>query len=604
MSLEENVRDANSAGLTVTEDFRFLAEASARLASSLDYSETLANVAELLVTRICEMASVFLLEDDRLHIAAWHHADGAKRKLIEGMSFDELSSGLEAVVRSSIERCQSVVVEQIDSKVLQQFEVGEIKSDQYKQVGIASFLIVPLVTNGQAIGVLCCVATEPDFEFSEARIALVEEIGRRAATAVDHARLYERTRNAQQMERLLNDASVTLSSSLDYETTLANVASVLVPNLAEWIAVHTLENGVAKRVTVAHIDPAKVKWADEVNSRYPIDMNDEQGLAKVLREGVSEFYPSITEEMLTATARDEEHLALIRQTEIGGVMIVPMIVRDKVIGAITFVAAKQDRYTHQELSFATELALRAAIAVDNARLFRNVEQRVEERTQELQVANKELESFAYSVSHDLRAPLRSIMSASMIVIEDYGDKIGEDGRAELKRSSAAAKRMSALIDDLLEYSRLGRREMNLSDVDLSALVRSIGLETGMPEGVLTVQPGMVATGDHSLLRVLLTNHIENAWKFVKETPEPRISVGSESVDGVSAYFVRDNGVGFDEQFAEKLYVPFERLHSPQDYPGTGIGLANVKRIVHRHGGKVWAQGKVGEGATFYFTLGR
>jgi signal transduction histidine kinase len=605
VSLEETIKETSPDAITVTEDFRFLAEASARLASSLDYNETLRNVAELLASRICEMASIFLAGDDgQIELAAWHHSDPAKRELIAGMSTRDLSPGLQSVARSSMDQGKTLLVSGLDETVLTEMGISPEKVDQYKQVGITSYLLAPLVTHGKSIGVLCCVCTDEDEKFKDSDIALVEEIARRAATAVDHARLYERTRYAEKMQRYLNEATGTLNSSLDYQTTLSNVASVLVPSMADWITVHMLDDGVPKRVTLAHTDPDKKRWAEEVSSRYPIDMGANQGLAKVLREGVAEFYPVITPDMLAASARDAEHLELIKQVEMGSSMIVPMTVRDKVIGAITFVAPEQGRYSQLDLDFAKELANRAAMAVDNAQLFRDVEQKITERTQELQAANKELEAFAYSVSHDLRAPLRSIMSASMIVMEDYGESIGEDGKAELKRSSNAAKRMSALIDDLLEYSRLGRREMNVGDVDLSALARSIGSEIDMPEGVLSVQEGMKVKGDPSLLRVLLTNHLENAWKFVKEKPEPHIWVGSEVIDGSTAYYVRDNGVGFDEQFAEKLYVPFERLHSPQDYPGTGIGLANVKRIVNRHGGKVWAQGKVNEGATFYFTLGK
>ena len=160
MSLEGRVRDAGSAGITVTDDFRFLAEASAQLASSLDYNQTLRNVAELLVTRICEMASVFLVEDGKVSVAAWHHAHAEKREMLEGMGTRDISPGVESLVRSTIESCKSMVVDRIDDEVLADLGVSETKADQYRRVGISTFLLSPLVTHGRAIGVLCCICTE------------------------------------------------------------------------------------------------------------------------------------------------------------------------------------------------------------------------------------------------------------------------------------------------------------------------------------------------------------------------------------------------------------------------------------------------------------
>lgn len=251
---------------------------------------------------------------------------------------------------------------------------------------------------------------------------------------------------------------------------------------------------------------------------------------------------------------------------------------------------------------ALELARLTETARHEVTRYRHLEQQLEERNQQLIDANRELESFAYSVSHDLRAPLRSIMSASMIVMEDYGDKLDADGIAELKRSSAAAKRMSLLIDDLLEYSRLGRREMNVQSVGLSSVAKAVGVESKIPDDVLAIDDLMPVQGDPTLLRVLLSNLIENSWKYSREKPSPKIEVGEMQLGSERVFFVRDNGIGFDEQYMDKLFVPFERLHNASDYPGTGIGLPNVKRIVNRHNGRVWANGKVGEGAIFYFTL--
>ena len=226
-----------------------------------------------------------------------------------------------------------------------------------------------------------------------------------------------------------------------------------------------------------------------------------------------------------------------------------------------------------------------------------LEERVRERT-------RELEGFLYTVSHDFRAPLRAIMSASMILIEDYGDRLDRDGMAELKRQSAAAKKLGVLMDDLLRLSRLSRQEMKPTEIDLSALAREVAAEvTGRasearPE--ISVADGLRVEGDAPLLRLLLQNLLENAVKFARDGGSANITVGAEN----GAFFVRDEGIGFPQDKAEKIFGPFERLHTDAEYPGTGVGLANVKRVVDRHGGRVWADGRPGEGATFWFTLGQ
>ena len=223
-----------------------------------------------------------------------------------------------------------------------------------------------------------------------------------------------------------------------------------------------------------------------------------------------------------------------------------------------------------------------------------LESRVQERT-------RELEGFLHTVSHDFRAPLRAIMSASMILLEDYGDRLDREGQNELKRQSAAAKKLGTLMDELLRLSRLSRHEMRTSAIDLSALAREVAAEVcarTSPPAHVEVRDGLSANADPSLLRLLIQNLLENAAKFRRGERPAHIEVGE--ADG--AIYVRDEGIGFPPEKAEKIFVPFERLHTDAEYPGTGVGLANVKRIVDRHGGRVWAEGRPGEGATFWFKI--
>jgi DNA-binding response OmpR family regulator len=225
---------------------------------------------------------------------------------------------------------------------------------------------------------------------------------------------------------------------------------------------------------------------------------------------------------------------------------------------------------------------------------------------ELEQKNKELEAFSYSVSHDLRAPLRSIDGFSQALLEDYAGSLDERGLDYLKRVRAAAQRMGELIDDLLQLSRVGRAPLHREPVDLSALVRHVelSLRRMSPERdvTLVVADGLWVDGDQGLLRVALENLLGNAWKFSGKTADPVIEVGVSHAGPTPVYFIRDNGVGFDKTYAGKLFSPFQRLHSEAEFPGTGIGLATVHRIVDRHGGKVWAESEIGRGATFYWTL--
>lgn len=239
-------------------------------------------------------------------------------------------------------------------------------------------------------------------------------------------------------------------------------------------------------------------------------------------------------------------------------------------------------------------------------LNRELEQRVRERTAELEAANQELEAFSYSVSHDLRAPLRSIDGFTQALAEDYADRFDEQARDYTQRVRKAAQRMGILIDDLLRLSRVTRAEMHRQSVDLSAVALEVAgaLRVTEPnrEISIEVEAGLAGLGDPQLLRVALENLLGNAWKFTSRVAAPRIEFGATQQNGATTYFIRDNGAGFDPQYAGKLFGAFQRLHSTEEYPGTGIGLATVQRVFLRHGGRVWAEGEVGNGATFYFTL--
>lgn len=241
-------------------------------------------------------------------------------------------------------------------------------------------------------------------------------------------------------------------------------------------------------------------------------------------------------------------------------------------------------------------------------------QDIDLRTLELESANRELEAFAYSISHDLRAPLRSIDGFSHALVEDYGDELNEEAQDYLKRVREAAQRMGLLIDDLLMLSRVNRGELNKADINLTAMATEITQELRLADPFrqvnVKVEQEMRLNGDERLIRAALVNLVDNAWKYTGKTSSPTIEVGMMRTDcgpkgdvpAKTVYFVADNGAGFNMLYADKLFKPFQRLHLQEDFPGNGVGLATVQRIIQRHGGVIWAEGVEGKGATFYFGI--
>lgn len=237
----------------------------------------------------------------------------------------------------------------------------------------------------------------------------------------------------------------------------------------------------------------------------------------------------------------------------------------------------------------------------------HLENVVNERTAELLTVNQELQSFAHSLSQDLRVPLRVINGFSDAMLEDYGDVVGEEGRSYLKRICGGTKKMDTMIEDILILSRVTRKELYRKSVNLSVMAedaaKSLREEFEGHRVEFVVAPEMMTYGDAELLKVLLTNLLSNAWKFSHKVDQPHIEFSSELSAGKRVFAVKDNGAGFDMQYAEKLFLPFRRLHNSEEFEGAGVGLAAVKRIVLRHGGKIWGEGQVNGGAVFYFTLG-
>jgi len=294
--------------------------------------------------------------------------------------------------------------------------------------------------------------------------------------------------------------------------------------------------------------------------------------------------------------------SLVRSFGVQAYACHPLTVGPKTIGTLSFGTRSRTTFTQDELSLMKTIAGQVSVAMAR----KLAEDSLKGYADELESANKELESFSYSVSHDLRAPLRSLDGYSSALVEDYSEKLDEQGKKWLKNIHSSSLHMGQLIDDILGLSRVVRAELKFEQVNLSEIAQSQATKLKESEPVRKVEfviaSGVEVVGDRNLLELVLQNLLGNAFKFTSKSQSARIEFGFDRQNENKVYFVRDNGAGFDLKYVDKLFKPFQRLHSDKEYPGTGIGLATVQRIIQRHGGMVWADGEVNKGSTFYFTL--
>jgi PAS domain S-box-containing protein len=440
----------------------------------------------------------------------------------------------------------------------------------------------------------------------------------------------------------LAKAGAVLSASLDYKKTLQSVAKLAVPDIADWCSIEMLsDEGELETVAVAHKDPKKVAWARKLQKEQgPRSLNEPTGVPKVLRTGEYEFYPVITEEMLVAAAKSKEQLKIIREVGFTSVIIVPIVVNNVPVGAISLISSEQKRhYNQSDLEMAQELAARASIAMSNASLYKDaqrelaarrkleeelrianeeLERRVLVRTAQLeqtnlslQRSNQELQDFAYVASHDLQEPLRKIQAFGNLLEDEYGNKLG-DGKDYLDRMRSAAARMSALIEDILSFSRVTTKARGFTSVDLNVVAVEVleDLETRIQDTNATIQLSKLPTidADAMQIRQVLQNLISNALKFHKPNAAPTVKISAstdisqEERKKYCTLTIEDNGVGFDEKYLDRIFAVFQRLHSRDSYEGTGIGLAVCRKIIERHGGTITAKSTPNSGAKFIIRL--
>lgn len=427
---------------------------------------------------------------------------------------------------------------------------------------VGEFRTKPLIDNGKVVG----------------KIGVARDITER-----------KRVENAL---RFLAEASAELSSSLDYQTTLANVAKLAVPKIADWCVVDVVEEDESvQRLAVAHIDPAKEELAHEMRRRYP----DEP---RVVRAREPRIYPEISDEQLVRRARDPEHLALLRSLGFRSAMLLPLVARGRVLGAITLVSAESGhRYGPEDLAVAEELAQRAAVAVDNARLYHQAQEALGMRNEFLSIA-----------SHELKTPLTAlVLQMRMLdrVIQNVpleGPAVERAARA-IEGAERQVKRLAKLTNDLLDVSRIaaGRLELDRDEMDLAALVREVALRfqneqtAGGSEISIGADPPVTGCWDRFRLDQVITNLLSNAIKYGGGKPV-QIEVGAD--DDMARIAVRDQGMGIAPEDLSRIFDRFERATPTKSQSGLGLGLYICRRLVEAHGGTIKVSSQVGEGSTF------
>jgi PAS domain S-box-containing protein len=546
-----------------------LADISRSLATvRLDYQAILDAAARQTTELIGDACAIRLVSDDELwlNLVSLYHPEAKKlaflREMLEANPLPADTGLGGQVIRTS----QAVVIPVISPQQLKA-SVPSTAWPILEHVSIHSLLVVPLRAQGRVLGTLTLTRDQPERPYTSEDLIFLQDLADRAALAIANARLY------MAMQQLNNE----LEQRVTQRTAALSQANALLQTMLEHMPDHIyfkdfqsrfIRNSRSQAMALGLSDPAEAIGKSDFDF-FPHAQLSFEKEQEIMQSGK----PLVDEEELVVWPNG-------RETWVSTTKMPLLDQEGQIIG--TFGISRD--ITERK---------RAEVALQRAKL-------------ELEAANKELEAFSYSVSHDLRSPLRTIDGFSQALLEDYGDQLTTQGRDYLERVRAAAQRMGELIDDLLNLSRVTRAPMNAVDVDLSNLATIITKELQRihPERKvrINIAPNLRASGDPRLLQIVLENLLNNAWKYTSKQENAEIEFGSKYENDQTIYFVRDNGAGFDMAYVNKLFGAFQRLHKATEFPGTGIGLATVQRTIHRHGGRIWAEGAAGQGATFFFML--
>jgi PAS domain S-box-containing protein len=505
---------------------------------------------------------VLLRSGDLVTIAALHH--GASHGAVANRSVLNQATLLrDAPISAEVLAHGPMLMPRIDFDALRR-RMAPSAVDQLEAAGTTGMLVVPLATRGDLHGVLWLLRHgDKHPPFDEIDLEIVQDLANHAALAISNARLFQELERSERL-RLAEERAVAASRLLD--AIIENIPAMVFVKDAERLAF------------------VRVNRAEEELIGLPRD--------QVIGKTDFDFFPASEAESFVA--KDRETLASGKLVDIPEEPI------------HTLRGERWLRTKKVALRDATGKATHLLGISHDITEYRQTIAELSAAKLSADAANRELESFSYSVAHDLRSPLRAIDGFSQALFEDYGDRLDAEALRYISRVREAAQRMAELIDDLLTLSRVTRSELRRESVDLSAMARTVlsGFQRLEPERdvEIVIEPGLVIEADRRLAAIALDNLLGNAWKFTSKQPRARIEIGAMASNGEVAYFVRDNGAGFDMTYRDKLFGVFQRLHPESEFPGTGVGLATVARITARHRGRIWAHGLLGEGATFYFTL--
>jgi len=533
-----------------------LAKAQQAISSKIDMDDLLQEVMSIVIENAGAQKGFLIMEQNEVwKIVSKGGIDAAKIKLTLPVGIDQCNLVPQSVVRFVARTRESVVLDDAANK-------GEFIGDTFiKKEKTKSLVCAPLLNLGRLIGILYLENNLTNQVFTAERVQLLEMLLSRAAISLENAQIYV---------------------ALHKNETLLN-ATEQMAKIGGW---------------EYDVKSDKTSWTDELYRMHeiPKDPNMDH-ISESLKCYEPEDRPILLIAFHNACDKGEPYDFEFQFTTFKGKQLWVRTTAKPVF---------ENRKVVRVNGNIIDLTERKQAEKEIIKLNQELEQRVKERTSQLEAANKELETFAYSVSHDLRAPLRSIDGFSQALIEEFHDTLNDEGKRNLSRIRSATQRMGQLIDDMLELSRVSRSEMNIKQVNLSQVGNEIAneLHDATPERIVEfkIKDGITVNGDEHLLLIALENLMGNAWKFTSKHPKACIELGTKEHEGKPVYYVRDDGAGFNIAHAQKLFSPFQRLHTVSEFAGTGIGLATVQRIIQRHGGKIWAEGEIEKGATFYFTI--
>jgi signal transduction histidine kinase/ActR/RegA family two-component response regulator len=588
----------------------FLAQAGSALSDSLEFETTLNTVARLAVPGVADCCAIHLIDEaGTIRLVAAVHVDPVKTWAMETLADPRTSGPSRTWLRTITDGTAALLADITPETVRASLEADERLMRVWDEVGFTSQISVPLRARGRTIGGLTFMLGPGPRRYDENDLRLAEDLAHRAATAVDNARLYRAAQEdelaaalGQSRARFLADVGAALASSLDYETTLKSVANLAVPGIADWCAVDIVnEQGKVQRLAVAHIDPEKLHLAAELEARYPDTPGARGGVQEVIRTGRPTMMADIPDALIAAAARDDEHLRLLREIGLRSYICVPLVTRGRTFGALTFVSAESGRrYEDSDLRFAQDVASRAALAVENARVYKQAHD-----------ANRLKDEFLGTLSHELRTPLNAILGYARMLRSGVFSDSAKQGRA-LEILERNAQVLTQMVEDVLDVSRIisGKLRLNVQELAWPAVIddavatvvpaaeaKGVSLELDVDRSTPTV------SGDPERLQQVVWNLLSNAVKFTPHGGVVRVRLRADGAD--TEVTVSDTGKGIAADFLPHLFERFRQADSQfsREHGGLGLGLAIAHDIVETHGGTIQAASEgEGRGATFTVRL--